>query len=330
MAWSERGGSAQRDGYGRAAAGAGPCDAGRRSYFEWVGLVSLVGPGRGLAFLALRQAGLELLLRLTEAPGQLRDLRPAKSTKAMITTMMHSLPLNMCASLPAMAPGPASECSVGAPGQGTLRHRAPDTPRVHSQGPLRMTTPRDLHELRRRARAAGCHRRRGPGGVERTRSSRRWSASTSSPVRSPSGGRCRRRRGRPERSDRAAARAWRVTVAPGRRPEHLDAFRPLHPRRRSPRPEPPRHLGAGRRRRPLRSADALDVVVVPCVAVDLAGNRLGFGAGYYDRALSDRVGAPRPSVQRSRPRSWPSSTPIRGTWRSTSSSPRARVIRPAR
>ena len=33
----------------------------------------------------------------------------------------------------------------------------------------------------------------------------------------------------------------------------------------------------------------LDVVVVPCVAVDLSGNRLGFGAGFYDRALAPRA-----------------------------------------
>jgi 5-formyltetrahydrofolate cyclo-ligase len=32
----------------------------------------------------------------------------------------------------------------------------------------------------------------------------------------------------------------------------------------------------------------LDVVVVPAVGVDRHGNRLGFGAGFYDRALSDR------------------------------------------
>ncbi len=36
----------------------------------------------------------------------------------------------------------------------------------------------------------------------------------------------------------------------------------------------------------LSDAGSLDVVVVPCVAVDPAGHRLGFGAGYYDRALA--------------------------------------------
>lgn len=34
------------------------------------------------------------------------------------------------------------------------------------------------------------------------------------------------------------------------------------------------------------SARSLNVVVVPCVALDESGNRLGFGAGYYDRAFS--------------------------------------------
>lgn len=33
-------------------------------------------------------------------------------------------------------------------------------------------------------------------------------------------------------------------------------------------------------------ADELDAVVVPCVAVDESGHRVGFGAGYYDRALA--------------------------------------------
>jgi 5-formyltetrahydrofolate cyclo-ligase len=34
--------------------------------------------------------------------------------------------------------------------------------------------------------------------------------------------------------------------------------------------------------------EELDVVVMPAVGVDRQGNRLGFGAGFYDRALSDR------------------------------------------
>jgi len=37
-----------------------------------------------------------------------------------------------------------------------------------------------------------------------------------------------------------------------------------------------------------RMISDLDVVVVPCVALDRAGHRLGFGAGYYDRALAGR------------------------------------------
>lgn len=49
----------------------------------------------------------------------------------------------------------------------------------------------------------------------------------------------------------------------------------------------------------LITARALDLVLVPCVAVDPGGNRLGFGAGYYDRALSD---AEDPRMTSSRPR----------------------------
>lgn len=41
---------------------------------------------------------------------------------------------------------------------------------------------------------------------------------------------------------------------------------------------------------------SLDVVVLPCVAVDPAGTRVGFGAGFYDRALGElgTAGSTRP------------------------------------
>jgi 5-formyltetrahydrofolate cyclo-ligase len=36
---------------------------------------------------------------------------------------------------------------------------------------------------------------------------------------------------------------------------------------------------------PLAAPGELDVVVVPALAVDPRGHRIGYGAGYYDRAL---------------------------------------------
>lgn len=37
---------------------------------------------------------------------------------------------------------------------------------------------------------------------------------------------------------------------------------------------------------PVLAASQMSVVLVPCVAVDGAGHRLGFGQGFYDRALA--------------------------------------------
>lgn len=39
--------------------------------------------------------------------------------------------------------------------------------------------------------------------------------------------------------------------------------------------------------------ELLDVVLVPCVAVDADGGRVGFGAGYYDRAFASGGTTPR-------------------------------------
>jgi 5-formyltetrahydrofolate cyclo-ligase len=50
----------------------------------------------------------------------------------------------------------------------------------------------------------------------------------------------------------------------------------------------PNRFGIPEPTRPASVAPAeLDVVLVPCVALDRRGHRLGFGQGYYDRALAD-------------------------------------------
>lgn len=41
---------------------------------------------------------------------------------------------------------------------------------------------------------------------------------------------------------------------------------------------------------------AIDVVLVPAVAVDRSGNRVGMGAGWYDRTFAERSGAARPRL----------------------------------
>jgi 5-formyltetrahydrofolate cyclo-ligase len=42
--------------------------------------------------------------------------------------------------------------------------------------------------------------------------------------------------------------------------------------------------------------DEMDAFIVPCVAVDPHGNRVGFGAGFYDRMLAAAPGVPRIGV----------------------------------
>lgn len=47
-------------------------------------------------------------------------------------------------------------------------------------------------------------------------------------------------------------------------------------------------------RLPIEAASQVDLMLIPACAVDLTGNRLGWGLGYYDRALA--VLSPRPPV----------------------------------
>jgi 5-formyltetrahydrofolate cyclo-ligase len=54
-------------------------------------------------------------------------------------------------------------------------------------------------------------------------------------------------------------------------------------------PEPPVDAG-----QVARAAIEMDVVLLPCVALDLRGNRMGMGAGFYDRALEGLRGPSAP------------------------------------
>ena len=83
--------------------------------------------------------------------------------------------------------------------------------------------------------------------------------------------------------DELRARGWRIALPiveadRSMRFARWDADARLVPNRYGiDEPEPPLEAVA---------FDELDVVLVPCVAVDPGGNRLGFGVGFYDRAFA--------------------------------------------
>ncbi len=47
---------------------------------------------------------------------------------------------------------------------------------------------------------------------------------------------------------------------------------------------------------PLIAPDAVDLILVPAVACDRQGYRLGYGAGFYDRLLSDPAWSHKPTI----------------------------------
>lgn len=47
---------------------------------------------------------------------------------------------------------------------------------------------------------------------------------------------------------------------------------------------------------PTLSPDEVDLILVPAVACDVRGYRLGYGAGFYDRMLSQPVWASKPTI----------------------------------
>ena len=92
--------------------------------------------------------------------------------------------------------------------------------------------------------------------------------------------------------DELSSRGWQLHL-PVIGPEHSMAFRPWHPGEPLTANRFGIHEPPAEERSDVTATD-LDVVVGPCVAVDRTGNRVGFGAGYYDRALAGPAGRPLP------------------------------------
>jgi 5-formyltetrahydrofolate cyclo-ligase len=47
---------------------------------------------------------------------------------------------------------------------------------------------------------------------------------------------------------------------------------------------------------PIVAVDCVDLILVPCVACDLRGYRLGYGGGFYDRLFSSPFWADKPTI----------------------------------
>lgn len=90
---------------------------------------------------------------------------------------------------------------------------------------------------------------------------------------------------------RALDRGWALHL-PRVTGEHSMGFSPWRPGDALV----PNRWGIGEPTTEPAGAEDLDVVLLPCVAVDRRGTRVGHGAGFYDRALAGVVGDPRPAL----------------------------------